>query len=577
MKKATKQPQESEITNDDLTSLDTDVVEEKTSLAPEHQSKLKRFWATKKGKFITIFGAIIVIIAVLLAIPTIRYGALGYVLKKNVQIVVIDSATNKPVSQAEVTIAGKTVKTSPSGEADIAAVPVGQYTIKVVKKYYKDDSIAFTVPILSNPQKANVSFVATGRQVQFKVANTLNSSAMLEKAVLTVGDTSAATDANGIATIVLPTGKPTLAGTLALGGYNTANVTVNVTEQSGQNNFSLTPTGNVYFVSNQSGVLDIMKSNLDGTGQAVLVKGTNNLQNQMSFTLSKDQRYAAFYQDRTGSGTPQLYVIDTQSGSIKQVDPVTQANIYITGWAGHQLIYTLYSNTIQEWNQGRSKIMSYNADSGKLVTVDQTQPLGSGNEYNYTAEYLSTPNIVGSKLLYVQTWATAGFLTPPGQAAIRVVNTDGTNAQILKTFDAAQRSSTEQRPFAPNLVVVRISLNGGSSAYYQYDGSSLKASTVNDAQYYSQMPTYYTSLDGTHTAWSEVRNGKNTILVGDANANNSKVIADQVDNVMYAWYGNDYLLLTKNNELDIVPATPPASGAAQITKIANFATNARYY
>ncbi len=577
MKKASKQPQESEITNDDLTSLDTDVVDEKMSLTPEHQSKLKRFWATKKGKFITIIGAIIVIIAVLLAIPTTRYGALGYVLKKNVQIVVIDSATNKPVSQAEVTIAGKTVKTSPSGEADIAAVPVGQYTIKVVKKYYKDDSIAFTVPILSNPQKANVSFVATGRQVQFKVANTLNSNALLEKAVLTVGDTSAATDANGVATIVLPTGKPTLAGTLALGGYNTAAVTVNVTEQSGQNNFTLTPTGNVYFVSNQSGALDIMKSNLDGTGQAVLVKGTNNLQNQMSFTLSKDQRYAAFYQDRAGSGTPQLYVIDTQSGAIKQIDQSTDASIFAIGWSGHQFVYSLFSNIIQTWNPGQSKIMSYNADSGKLVTIDQTQPLNVGNQYDYTAEFFGTPVILNGKLVYERTWGTNGYSAPQGQATIRVVNVDGTGAQTLKTFDATQRSSADQRPFAPNLVVIKVSLNGGSSAYYQYDGSSLKASAVNDAQYYSQIPTYYASLDGTHTAWSEVRNGKNTILVGDANANNPQVIADQVDNVMYSWYGNDYLLLTKNNELDIVPATPPASGAVQITKIANFATNARYY
>lgn len=576
MKKESKQPHESDVTNDELKSLDTDVTDEKTELKSVHSSKLKKFWSTKKGKFITIFSVIVIIAAVLLAIPTTRYGALGMVIKKNVKVMVTDSTTNKPISQADVTIDGKSATTSPSGETDIAAVPVGQYTISVTKKYYKNDSTAITVPILSSPQTANISFVATGRQVQFKVANTLNTSAMLEKAVLTVGDTSAATDANGLATIVLPTGKPTLTGTLALDGYNAANVTVNVTEQSGQNNFTLTPAGSVYFVSNQSGALDIMKSNLDGMGQAVLVKGTNNLQNQMSFTVSKDQRYAAFYQDRAGSGTPQLYVIDTQSGSIKQVDSVTDANAYVSGWAGHQLIYALYSNTIQEWNPGRFKIMSYNADSGKLATIDQTQPLNAGNQYNYTAEYLSTPNIVGGKLLYVQTWATNGFLTPPGQAAIHIVNADGTGAQTLKTFDAAQRSSAEQRPFAPNLVVVKISLNGGSSAYYQYDGSSLKASTVNDAQYYSQVPTYYTSPDGTRTAWSEVRNGKNTILVADANANNSKAIADQTDDIMYAWYGNDYLLLTKNNELDIVPATP-TSGAAQITKIANFATNARYY
>lgn len=552
--------------------------EEETSHASEHlhvgkQNWFKRLWSTKKGKALVIVVAFLLIIGVLCAIPTTRYGILGNFIKKSVHVVVTDTETKKPVSQADVTIAGKTAKTSASGEADVANVPVGQYTLKVTKNYYKDAEQSYTVPVLSAPKSLAISSTATGRQVSIKVTNVITK-AVLAKANITVGNTSALTDDQGMATIVLPTDKSTLSGTVNLDGYNQNTVAVTVTDQPDKNNFSLTPVGSVYYLSNQTGQLNVMKSNLDGANSSVVVKATGNEDsNNTSLLASRDWKYLAFLSHRTNDQTSQLYLVDAQTGALRVIDQ-GDVSMSLVGWSGHHFIYAVYRNNVQYWQANREALKSYDAETGKLTTIDQNASVG--DQYNYLVATINTPYIVNDKIIYTVSWSASGSYYYNNQAsgnkvAIISVNSDGSNKQHVKDFDMQRYGDIQPRLQLPQTLYYKVSIDGGDAKYYSYNGTTVADLNISQSQFYSQSNTYLLSPDGKSTFWSDYRDGKNTLLLGDNNASNAQTIASLSDYTAYGWFGNDYILLSKGgSELYIASAHSPLSATNQPLKITNY-------
>jgi hypothetical protein len=60
------------------------------------------------------------ILCILFAVPYTRYKLLGVVLKEQVHVTVIDSQNDTPVSNALVSVAGKSVKTDANGKAELS-------------------------------------------------------------------------------------------------------------------------------------------------------------------------------------------------------------------------------------------------------------------------------------------------------------------------------------------------------------------------------------------------------------------------------------------------------------------------
>ena len=54
------------------------------------------------------------------------------------------------------------------------------------------------------------------------------------------------------------------------------------------------------------------------------------------------------------------------------------------------------------------------------------------------------------------------------------------------------------------------------------------------------------SPNGKTNFWSEERDGKNVLFIGDADAENSKEIATLSEYVPYGWFTDDYVLVSKN-------------------------------
>jgi hypothetical protein len=76
-----------------------------------------------------------------------------------------------------------------------------------------------------------------------------------------------------------------------------------------------------------------------------------------------------------------------------------------------------------------------------------------------------------------------------------------------------------------------------------------------DKFYGSSYPTYLLSPSGSKTFWADPRDGKYSLIVGDAEGKNGKQIAELSDYNAYGWYTDDYVLVSKgSSELYILPA-----------------------
>lgn len=532
--------------------------------------RLKRFLKTKKGKAAAIILALLLIIGILWLIPVTRYGILGTVIKKKTAVVVMDMTTKKPVTEALIQLGNLSAKTDNEGKVTLQDVPVGEYKLKVTKSYYTDVELPLNVPVFGGMGETKVDLVATGRQISILLIDTI-SKKPLEKAIVTVGEASSTSDASGVASIVLPADQETLKGEVKLDGYNTAEVEVKVTDQADANKFTLTPTGTIFYLSKQTGKINVMKSNLDGSSAVVVVEGTGT-ENDTETTLlsARDWQYMALSAKRKTSAAGQLYLVDAKNGSLKTIDE-GNVTVELIGWSDHNFLYIVTRNEKKIWEDKRQALKSYNADTGTLVTIDETYGVGTG-VYDAQYEIINSPYVVEGKVLYTKPLYREVYttFTPTDRKSTIVAATPANGQkQVLKEFSSNKSASLQARLYEPQEVYFRVALEGSPVAYFEYEGGALKSVTNTDDKFYNAFyPTFLVSPDGQRTLWHEPRNGKNAIFVGDKNGKNSKELAIDSEYTTYGWFTDKYILLSKNkSELYIAPVD---QSIGDVVKIANY-------
>jgi len=231
-----------------------------------------RYWAKK---LFTIPATILVILGVLAAVPFTRYTLLGFALKEDVTVTVVDSKTNTPVSKATVVLDGHSTITGVAGRATLHA-RVGYRMLHVDKKYYQSYGQSRLVSFNKADNAITVKIVALGRLVPVTVLNKLTGKPVAGATVKAL-NADAVTAADGTATVALPADAALPQVSVSLAGYNTYVGTVTVTDQKvAANTFSVTPTGKLYFLSNLSGKIDVVKTDLDGSNRQTILAGTGN-------------------------------------------------------------------------------------------------------------------------------------------------------------------------------------------------------------------------------------------------------------------------------------------------------------
>ncbi len=506
---------------------------------------------------LTIVAVLLIGGGAVLAMPTTRYAVLANFITRSFTVTVSDSITGSPVTGAMVALDGVSKTTNSAGKAALL-VPVGPATVTVKKAYYKDASQSALVDLSTSANKLTIHLVATGRQVPVKVVNKITGKPIPE-AVITVGTANAKTDLNGLATIVLPASPATQNAALAVDGYNNLNAEVQVTTLAvDANTFAMVPVGHVYFLSNLSGKVDVVSTNLDGSDRQTVVAGTGSEDvNNTVLLASRDWQYLALLSKRSNGGNARLFLINTTSGQLTTIDSST-ADFALVGWYNHYFVYLLTMPPGQPGTQlGVQTIQSYNADTGKNVAIATSKVIGSSPADTQYQRFVGTPILLDSSIIVATHWSSyPSLLVVAGQQnTLMSYKVDDTGTKTLKSVDSSASSIGPVVLAAPNKIYFETSA-GGSVNYYLLDRNQniTQSSTITSDSVNQNYPTYLISPSSTATFWSESRDGKKTLFVGDASGNGGSQIATLSDYAPYGWYGDSYLLAQKaGSELYIMP------------------------
>ncbi len=557
-------------TDKNLQEIPEDALEEKTSPEPTEEPKAKKIkvngtspakkfktWFVGNKKLsIPLTG--IFVFAVLMAVPFTRYAVAGTIIKKDVTVSVRDSKTGGVVSSAYVSIGTKVAETNGQGEALVKSVSLGNKTIKVTKDYYKDATTNYTVGF-SGTHQATVKTESTGRQTQLHVVNSVDGTPVPEVEVVS-GGSLGKTDSKGMVTIVVPAGQSSKKVTLSLDGYNDQEVVVKASDDKViQNEFTITPSGKIYFLSKLSGKIDLVKTNLDGSSRETIFAGTGKEDDIGTVLLAnRSWKYLALL-SKHDSDLAKLYLVDTSNDKVTVMDE-GNAGFTLAGWDGDSFIYKVSRNAYSEWQSKKHVIKSFDAESKTITALDQTD--ASGNAGSYIQENigdiyaLADGSIVYTKIWYDYPYGNESKLGGKSNG-IYSIRSDGSGKRTLKTIDAQTGGYITVSPSKPNELYFYYYNSGDSTAnYLEYSNGALEDSTEKDFPEGGVYNTYLLSPDGNKNFWSESRDGKNTLIVGDGEGDNGKTIARLSDYQTYGWYTSEYLLVSKNSsEFFVMPVS----------------------
>ncbi len=544
-------------------------LEDKTK-KPAHHQLWQKYLTHKRW---TIPASVVLVMGLVVLIPWTRYHTAGLVLKKDAIIVIKDSVSNTPVSGATVSDGSSSSETDGNGKAILRSLSVGHHTLTVSKKYYKDGKTDLLVPVLKAKNTPNLSIVATGRQVKIKVTDFVNGGG-LSNVDIEVAGTDAKTDKNGEALVVVPAGVATQTTNLSFNGYNSLKTTIKVSDNSvAQNNLKLVASGKVYFLSKLSGTIDIVKTNLDGSGRQTVLPGTGKEDDTDTILLaSRDWGYLTLLSTRDGDKA-KLFVMNTNDDKLLTMDE-GDATFTPVGWYNHYFIYTVGRNGYNAWQPNAFSIKSYNADTGQLATLANTNASGSSN---YDAQYEAIWNtiIMGNDVVYSRTWYKyPGYTQVSGQQnVLSAIHPDGTNSRQLKSVDSSTSYISNLRLNKPSELDFSVYDSGSSnSTYYVLDkqGNVNQSSDLTDKSFYNEATTYLASPSGQQTFWQEERDGKNTLFIGDQDGGNPKQIASLSDYDTYGWYTDNYLLVSKNGSELYIMSKNGLSDELKALKISDY-------
>ena len=538
---------------------------------PGAEGRLKRFgrWV-KHHKKVAIPAAFVLVLAVLAAAPVTRYALAGTVVKQRFAVKIVDSETKKPVSGVHITLAGEDAVTDNEGRAAVKA-RVGNAKLTIEKKYYEAVDRTVLVPILKQKETLEVAVKATGRQVPVTVVNKITRKPLAE-ATIKVLDTKTETDTDGKAILVLPADRATVKATLSHSGFNDVDITVTInTKQISANNFALTPEGKIYFMSNASGKLDVVQSNLDGTDRKVVLAGTGKEdKNDTILLASRDWKYLALKSRRDGGEYDKLFLIETANGSVTTMDE-GDAQFGIYGWSDHRFVYEVNRVKVGSFDAHKYAIKSYNAPAKKITTLDQSQAQkGKPATKYYAAESFGQVFIVNGKLIYTVSWD--GSLSTPRPTVIRTVAVDGTDKQDLKSFNGYDYSPyISSRFYAFGEIYFGIwNTNEQKTNFFEYEDGKITATDIDDTEFNRSYPNYFISPSAKRTFWTESRDGKNVFFTGNESAEDEKTIATLKDFATYGWFTDDYVLVSRDDSELYIMSSEGLQDSKTPLKVTNY-------
>jgi hypothetical protein len=492
---------------------------------------------------------IVILVALFAFIPSLKYGLFNIFTSTSTSVLVVDDTTLAPVKDATIKLNGKSANTNDKGIAHLSGVSYGNVSYTVSKEAYinaKDSGKIIGSSTVLGPVKLHSNGIA----VNFK-ANNLLSNETVKDFTISIANSNISAQSNkfGVATLKVPPYKLGKLSFQASGnGYNTSTTATNVSANQSTKpiDISLTPIGKHYFLSNQSGKIDVYSSNLDGTDPAVVIPGTGSEDNTTSLTVSPDGTHAALVSKRdketaaNGSIENALYIVDFSNKTIKRLDSGA-IDMSVIGWSDNShIIYTVDDGAFTQPNSDQFKIV--NISSGQISTLYSTESPPSYYFFNEDPNHLYY-------LVSDDTVADYGIdsINLTTQKTQRVYDTPPDNYQLLhvKPFQA----TFEVNDSWYNLNLTTQEVSAGTQSIEDND--------------------YTPSPSGSQVAWIETRNGKPSLIVANKDTNSERLVTqDPVATQIISWSDPNYIIYnstTQDNSADYIVYVP----TGVVTKISD--------
>ena len=516
------------------------------------------WWKRPKWIAALVAGAVVVLVFLLLLIPVVRYVVLGNIWQRTVTIAVYDTTGHAPLRDASVTIDATKKTTDASGKVSFT-LPLGMYHAIVKKANYSDSNIDMTVDVLSATSYTS-DLVATGKQIDVTLTDRVTGQAVANAMLMSGDKTLAKGDAKGLLHAIIPLDKKELKVSITADHYNKTDTTLTTDTKT----IPLVPTGSVYFLSKASGKIDVVKANFDGSARATVLAGTGSEDDHTTVLLAaRDWSKLMLIARRDGAKTEGAYVIDTASGKMTAADR-SGTSMTPIGWSGHWFVYEVFTSSD---TAGSQILKAYNADSGKTVTLDQNQ----ADAPNKTWEDIQNIYITDKGIVYTKSWTGqyTGMTRTGKQAAVMIIQADGTGKKSLATYDANTVDSFTAKLYEPQgIYIARQQYSNGTNktSFGEVENGAYQEVKTAPANFdSSQYPTFLVSPNGKATLWSESRDGKNVIFTGDQAGANKQEWAAGSDFKPYGWLGDDKILLQKSDsELYITTPAQLKAGIAPL-------------
>ncbi len=456
------------------------------------------WWRTKWFRK-TLFVLVILGLGAAFGIPASRYKILNEAgVTSKSSITVVDSTTQLPLGKVDVSIAGKTVQTDKNGVAKFDGLRLGKATMTISHRAYKTYSRDYVLGWGSNPL-GTVTLQSEGIAVKLTLSNYISDKPV---AGVTFDSPNSTIISDGSGNVILHfdgSEPDKLTGVLSAGGYLSKNVIIDTTKPDVIKQ-TLVPVGRHYYVSKASGKLSVMSSNFDGSDVKVVLAGTGLESASIALVSKPDSSQIAVVSTRDNVRDPEGYLlktltmVDVDSGRISKVDQGEQ--LQLINWVGPKLVYVVADANKATDDLSRSKIVAYDFAKNEKI------------ELASAASFSSVSSLQGS-VYYVET-----------------SNAEGAHKGLFKV---ALNGSGRQQVITDDVwTVVRTTYN---TLQIQTDNGWRSLSTVSGqidnlaSEPATTVRNFSDNDSAKNSAWTELRDGKGTLLLWDVDRSSSRVIA----------------------------------------------------
>ena len=442
------------------------------------------WWEHKTLRYGTLFGLFILLAASVL-FPAPRYFILNTAgVRVESSMSIVDSQTGLPLGNIQVSLQGQELRSNDDGFVQFSDLKLGSSKLVVDRRGYAPYEKDLVLGWGSNPL-GDQPLIAIGTQFTFVLTDWLSGTPIVD-AEAKSGEDVALVDSEG--RIVLTVGElgPEAQATIYAEGYREE--IIQLSEVDEELPLNMVPAKKHVFVSNRTGQYDLYRIDADGKNEEVLLASTGN-EREIPHVLSHPTKaYAAYISTREGEVNSDgfildgLYIVDVNTGNAERIARSEQ--LQVIGWAGDLVIYTAVVEGVSGGNPERSKLFSFNVDTG-----DKTE-LASSN-------YFNDIELVGDRIYY----SVSSFAVPLSAAKLFSVRANGTDQKTVVdmqvwTIVRAAFDVLHFRAVDANLETQWYTQQGAG------DPSQLDAAPVTQTS-----RRYSTSPNGQHAVWVDQRDG----------------------------------------------------------------------